>query len=217
MNSPGVDFLRKISKFEKSKRDSSSYAHVIEKNVKLGNFRRSRAATGKKCTRKRDVRAKLLFCQCKPIAFLPFSLTSPSSLLKLLIISNETGTRSSKWRISRWTIGSWACSAHQLLWSCSVHKTCHDSITNFSSWATSLDSSSHNVSRQSIVPEVWWWTKKMDRNHRWSCETRKFWWEVCKYPRGTILWVRQDGRELNSWKTLLLDNNDLNQVGVQRF
>ena len=96
MNSPGVDFVRKISKFEKSKRDSSSYAHVIEKNVKLGNFRRSRAATGKKCTRKRDARAKLLFCQCKPIAFLPFSLTSPSSLLKLLIISNETGTRSSK-------------------------------------------------------------------------------------------------------------------------
>ena len=26
----------------------------------------------------------LLFCQSKPIAFLPFSLTSPSSLLKLL-------------------------------------------------------------------------------------------------------------------------------------
>ena len=37
--------------------------------------------TAKICTKKRDARAKLLFCQSKPIAFLPFSLTS--SLLKL--------------------------------------------------------------------------------------------------------------------------------------
>ena len=34
-------------------------------------------------TKKRDARAKLLFCQFIPIAFLPFSLPSPSSLLKL--------------------------------------------------------------------------------------------------------------------------------------
>ena len=33
--------------------------------------------------KKRDARAKLLFCQSNPIAFLPFSLPSPSSLLKL--------------------------------------------------------------------------------------------------------------------------------------
>ena len=39
--------------------------------------------TAKKCTKKRDARAKLLFCQSKPFAFLPFSLTSPSSLRKL--------------------------------------------------------------------------------------------------------------------------------------
>ena len=31
----------------------------------------------------RDARAKLLFCQSRLFAFLPFSLTSPSSLLKL--------------------------------------------------------------------------------------------------------------------------------------
>ena len=37
--------------------------------------------TSKKCTKKRNARAKLLFCQSKPIAFLPFSL--PSSLVKL--------------------------------------------------------------------------------------------------------------------------------------
>ena len=33
--------------------------------------------------KKRDARAKLLFCQSKPIACLPSSLPSPSSLLKL--------------------------------------------------------------------------------------------------------------------------------------
>ena len=39
--------------------------------------------TAKKCTKTRDGRAKLLFCQSKPIAFSPFSLMSPSSLLKV--------------------------------------------------------------------------------------------------------------------------------------
>ena len=38
----------------------------------------------KKCTKLSDVRSKLLFCQSKPNAFLPFSLPSPSSLLKIL-------------------------------------------------------------------------------------------------------------------------------------
>ena len=37
--------------------------------------------TTKKCTKKRNARAKLLFCQSKPIAFLPLLL--PSSLVKL--------------------------------------------------------------------------------------------------------------------------------------
>ena len=51
------------------------------KNVKL--VRRSRALAAKKCTKKRDARAKLLFCQFKLIASLPFSLTSTSLLRKL--------------------------------------------------------------------------------------------------------------------------------------
>ena len=55
--------------------------------------RRSRAVTVKKCTKKRDARAELLFCQSKPIAFLPFSLTSPSSLLKLPSGCNRSGSR----------------------------------------------------------------------------------------------------------------------------
>ena len=43
----------------------------------------SRATTARKCTNQRDPRTKLLFCQSKPIAFLPSSLPSLSSLLKL--------------------------------------------------------------------------------------------------------------------------------------
>ena len=38
--------------------------------------------------KKRDARAELLFRQFKPIAFLPFSLTSPSSLLELPYVNN---------------------------------------------------------------------------------------------------------------------------------
>ena len=39
--------------------------------------------TAKKCTKKRDARAKLLFCVINILLFLTFSLPSPSSLLKL--------------------------------------------------------------------------------------------------------------------------------------
>ena len=53
-------------------------------NVKFGTFSRcGRAATEKKCRKKRGASAELLLCQSKPIAFLPFSLPSPLSLLKL--------------------------------------------------------------------------------------------------------------------------------------
>ena len=44
--------------------------------------RSSRAATAEKCTKKRDARATL-FCLSKPIALLPFSFPSSSSLRKL--------------------------------------------------------------------------------------------------------------------------------------
>ena len=42
---------------------------------------RNRVTMVKKYTKKRDVLAKLSYCHNKPIAFLPFSLPSPSSLL----------------------------------------------------------------------------------------------------------------------------------------
>ena len=72
-------------KFGKRKRTSLSFVHFLQKNVKLGISRRSRAVTAMKCTNKRDARVNFLFCQSKPVAFLSFSLTSPSSLLKLPI------------------------------------------------------------------------------------------------------------------------------------
>ena len=53
-------------------------------NVKLGI-----AENAKKCTKKRDARAKLLFCQSEPFAFLPVS--SSSSLFKLSV-DNPEGT-----------------------------------------------------------------------------------------------------------------------------
>ena len=45
---------------------------------------RSRKTTATKCTKQCDPRTKLLFCQSNPLAFLPSSLPSLSSLLKLL-------------------------------------------------------------------------------------------------------------------------------------
>ena len=44
---------------------------------------RSRKTTATKCTKQCDARTKLLFCQSNPLAFLPSSLPSLSSLLKL--------------------------------------------------------------------------------------------------------------------------------------
>ena len=63
----------------------SSYFLELKYCIKVQAFsRRSRAVTTRKYIKKRDTPAELLFCKSKPlIFFLPFSLTSPSSLLKL--------------------------------------------------------------------------------------------------------------------------------------
>ena len=61
-NFPGVDFLRTALKFRERKRDSSLLVYVLHKTCNKAFSRRSRARTVKKCTKKRDARAKLLFC-----------------------------------------------------------------------------------------------------------------------------------------------------------
>ena len=50
----------------------------------------SRVTRTKKCPKKRESRAKSLFCQSKPIAYLPFSLPSPSTFLKFPILKIHT-------------------------------------------------------------------------------------------------------------------------------
>ena len=80
-------------KFRKTKKNSSSLVYVLHKtyNQLLRHFqrRRNRALTAKKCTKKRDARAKVVVFLNKPIAFRTFSLPlpspSPSSLLNLPI------------------------------------------------------------------------------------------------------------------------------------
>ena len=63
---------RTVSKFRKRKRKFLCCAHLLNKagewNLEVSS--RSRATTARKYTKKRDVRAKLFFCQTKPIAFL---------------------------------------------------------------------------------------------------------------------------------------------------
>ena len=76
-------YKRQALKFRERKRDSSLLVYVLHKTCNEAFSRRSRARTVKKCTKKRDARAKLLFLRNKPIAFLTSPLPSPASLLKL--------------------------------------------------------------------------------------------------------------------------------------
>ena len=59
--SPGVEFLSILFKFKKKKENSSSYVHVLHKR----QTRRFHVVvvqwTSKKCTKKRDAGAELLF------------------------------------------------------------------------------------------------------------------------------------------------------------
>ena len=86
--SSGVEFYRTLSKLRKRIRKLLPCVHDLHKTWKEAFSCRSRVAMAKKCPKRRDARAELLFCQStKPIAFSPFSLTPTSSLLKLLLIS----------------------------------------------------------------------------------------------------------------------------------
>ena len=73
-----VEFLRTISKFRKREEISSSLVYFRCKKWKLAFSCRSRAVTAKKCTKKRDARAKLLFWLLNLLLFLTILLPSPS-------------------------------------------------------------------------------------------------------------------------------------------
>ena len=76
-----------VSKFTKSNRRLLSGVHVLHKTWDQAFSRRSCATTAMKWTKKRDVRAKLLFCQSEPIAFLPLSLLKLPFAQKWLQVS----------------------------------------------------------------------------------------------------------------------------------
>ena len=61
-----VEFYKIVSKFRKRKRNLSPCVHVLDKTWNYAFSRPRRALTAKKCRKKRDARAGLLFCQSKP-------------------------------------------------------------------------------------------------------------------------------------------------------
>ena len=60
--------------------------------MKLGSFTLQSCNDNREMYKKRDARAKLLFCLSIPIAFLPFSLASSLSLRKLLNVGKAVQT-----------------------------------------------------------------------------------------------------------------------------
>ena len=82
--------LKDCIKVQEKKRKLLSSVPVLDKTWIQALSRCSRATTAKKCTKKAWSRAKLVFCWSNMLLFLPFSLPSASSLLKLPIIYNGT-------------------------------------------------------------------------------------------------------------------------------
>ena len=82
-NSSGAEFLSTISTFIKRKKILWLLVYVLHKTWDLAFSRGSRAVTAKKYTRKRDARAKLLFCHVKLLLFL---LSRRHFIFKLPII-----------------------------------------------------------------------------------------------------------------------------------
>ena len=78
--------LKDCIKVQGKKRKLLSCVPVLDKTWIQAFSRCSRATTAKKCTKKAWCTCKVVVLLIKPIAFLPFSLPSASSLLKLPII-----------------------------------------------------------------------------------------------------------------------------------
>ena len=81
-----VEFLKTVSKFRKRKARSLSCVHVLHKTWNLAFSRRIVGQWRQRNVQKSAMHEQIFFCQSKSIALSPFSLASPSSLLKLPII-----------------------------------------------------------------------------------------------------------------------------------
>ena len=75
--------LKECIKVQEKKRKLLSWVPVLDKTWIQAFSRCNRATTAKKCTKKAWCRCKVVVLLIKPTAFLPFSLPSASSLLKL--------------------------------------------------------------------------------------------------------------------------------------
>ena len=78
--------LKDCIKVQEKKRKLLSCVPVLDKTWIQALSRCSRAMTAKKCTKKAWCTCKVVVLLIKPIPFLPFSLPSASSLLKLPIV-----------------------------------------------------------------------------------------------------------------------------------
>ena len=61
MKFPGAEFLETAPKFRKRKKNSSACIYVLHKTSHQEISRPSRSVTAKKCTKKCNARAELLF------------------------------------------------------------------------------------------------------------------------------------------------------------
>ena len=76
----------KTDPVRKRNKISSSLVYILHETQNKAFSRRSRAKTEKKCTKKHDTRAKLLFCLLNQLFFFTFSLPSASLDLKVHIL-----------------------------------------------------------------------------------------------------------------------------------
>ena len=87
----GVELLRLYWRSVKEKETRCFVFTVLHKTWKLAFSRRSRAMTAKKCTKKAWYTCRVVYFANLNLLLLPFSLTSPSSLLKILKRTNRNG------------------------------------------------------------------------------------------------------------------------------
>ena len=93
---------KRLSQCSGKEKESRCPVFTSLKKREIASFTSQSCSDGKlkKCTKKRAARAQLLFCQSKPIAFLTFLLTSPSSLLKLPKEASIDGNNCSRvWKL----------------------------------------------------------------------------------------------------------------------